>query len=203
MGENHLNTYLAETLFGKTRRAILSVLYSHSDEAYYLRQLSRLIGSGMGAVQRDLKALTAAGILTRIEKGKQIYYQANSKCAVFPELKSLIMKTSGMGDALRVALSPLTKRIEAAFIYGSVARGDESGASDVDILIVGDVTLAEIVAVLNPVQQALNREVNPTVYPVGEFQQKRDQGHHFIKSVIEGKKVFLIGDEHDFAKLAS
>ena len=193
------NDHLTETLLGKTRRAVLSLLYSHADETYYLRQLARLVGGGMGAVQRELKALTDAGIIKRIEKGKQAYYQANPQCAIFPELKSLIMKTAGMGDTLRVALSPLAERVQVAFIYGSIARGDESKGSDVDIFIVGEVTFAEVVEALSPVQQTLNREINPTVYPVDEFRVKQKAGHHFIKSVLEGNKLFLIGDEHDLA----
>jgi len=199
MDEIIVNDHLTETLLGKTRRAVLSLLYSHADETYYLRQLARLVGGGMGAVQRELKALTDAGIIKRIEKGKQAYYQANPQCAIFPELKSLIMKTAGMGDTLRVALSPLAERVQVAFIYGSIARGDESKGSDVDIFIVGEVTFAEVVEALSPVQQTLNREINPTVYPVDEFRVKQKAGHHFIKSVLEGNKLFLIGDEHDLA----
>ena len=199
MDEIIVNDHLTETLLGKTRRAVLSLLYSHADETYYLRQLARLVGGGMGAVQRELKALTDAGIIKRIEKGKQAYYQANPQCAIFPELKSLIMKTAGMGDTLRVALSPLAERVQVAFIYGSIARGDESKGSDVDICIVGEVTCAEVVEALSPVQQTLNREINPTVYPVDEFRVKQKAGHHFIKSVLEGNKLFLIGDEHDLA----
>lgn len=198
-----IHDHLAETLLGKTRRAILSVLYGHADEQFYLRQLVRLTGSGTGAMQRELKALTDAGILQRIVKGRQVYYQANAGCAVYPELKSLIMKTAGMGDAMKTALLPLTDRIRTAFIYGSVARGDENRGSDVDLFVVGDTTLAEIVGALSPVQLILNREINPTVYPAEEFRTKHSAGHHFIESVLEGAKVFLIGDEHDLTKLAS
>jgi DNA-binding transcriptional ArsR family regulator len=203
MGVLSANDHLTEILFGKTRRAILSVVYGHVDETFYLRQLARVVGSGMGAVQRELKSLTEAGIVTRIEKGKQAYYQANSQCSVFTELKSLIMKTAGMGDALRVALSHLAERVQVAFIYGSIARGGENRGSDVDIFIVGEVTFAEVVETLSPVQQTLNREINPTVYPVAEFREKKNSGHHFITSVLEGNKVFLIGDEHDLAKLVA
>jgi len=203
MGMIAANDHLTEILFGKTRRAILSVVYGHVDETFYLRQLVRVVGSGMGAVQRELKSLTEAGIIRRIEKGKQTYYQANPQCAVFTELKSLIMKTAGMGDALKIALAHLADHIQTAFIYGSIARGFENKGSDVDIFIVGEVTFAEVVEALSPVQQTLNREINPTVYPVDEFRAKQKAGHHFIKSVLEGNKLFLIGDEHDLAKMAS
>ena len=198
-----VNDHLTETLLGKTRRSILSVLYGHADETFYLRQLVRVAGSGTGAVQRELKVLAEAGIIRRIGKGRQVYYQANAQCAVYPELKSLIMKTAGMGDALKIAMLPLAERIRTAFIYGSVARGGESRESDVDLFVVGEVTSAEVVETLSPIQLTLNREINPTVYPVEEFRAKQAAGHHFIRSVLEGNKVFLIGDENDLAKLAS
>jgi uncharacterized protein len=198
-----VNDHLTETLLGKTRRSILSVLYGHADETFYLRQLVRVAGSGTGSVQRELKALADAGIIRRIGKGRQVYYQANAQCAVYPELKSLIMKTAGMGDALKLAMLPLSERIRTAFIYGSVAHSSESRESDVDLFVIGDVTLAEVVETLSPIQLTLNREINPTVYPVEEFRAKQAAGHHFIKSVLEGNKVFLIGDENDLAKLAS
>jgi predicted nucleotidyltransferase len=198
-----VNDHLTETLLGKTRRSILSVLYGHADETFYLRQLVRVAGSGTGSVQRELKALADAGIIRRIGKGRQVYYQANAQCAVYPELKSLIMKTAGMGDALKLAMLPLSERIRTAFIYGSVAHSSESRESDVDLFVIGDVTLAEVVETLSPIQLTLNREINPTVYPVEEFRDKQAAGHHFIKSVLEGNKVFLIGDENDLAKLAS
>jgi DNA-binding transcriptional ArsR family regulator len=197
-----VNDHLTETLLGKTRRSILSILYGHADETFYLRQLVRVAGGGTGAVQRELKALTDAGIILRLVKGRQVYYQANARCAVYPELKSLVMKTAGMGDALKIALVPLAERIQLAFIYGSVAHGGESRDSDVDLFVVGDVTLAELVEALGPVQLTLNREINPTVYPIDEFRSRQAAGHHFIKTVLEGNKVFLIGEENDLAKLA-
>lgn len=202
MGKITLNDQLTETLLGKTRRSILSVLYGHVDETFYVRQLVRVAGGGTGAVQRELKTLAEAGLIRRTGKGRQVYYQANRQCAVFPELKSLIMKTAGMGDALKMAILPLAERIRTAFIYGSVARGHENRESDVDLFVIGDVTSAEVAEILSPVQLTLNREINPTIYPVEEFRAKQAAGHHFIKSVLEGNKVFLIGDENDLAKLA-
>jgi uncharacterized protein len=203
MGTVTLNDHFTETLLGKTRRAVLSILYGHVDEMFYLRQLVRVTGGGTGAVQRELKALAEAGIIRRTARGRQVYYQANAQSSVYPELKSLIMKTAGMGDALKMAMLPLAERIRTAFIYGSVARSGENKESDVDVFVVGDVTSAEVIETLSPVQLTLNREINPTVYPVEEFRAKRAAGHYFIKSVLEGDKVFLIGDEDDLAKLAS
>ncbi len=131
---------LSATLFGKTRRAVLALLYSHVEEHFYLRQIARTAEVGLGAVQRELKKLSEAGIIRRTIRGRQVYYQANPECPVYPELKSLVVKTVGVGDVLRTALVPLADRINVAFLFGSLVRGDERSSSDVDVMIVGNVT---------------------------------------------------------------
>jgi len=193
---------LSSVLFGKTRRAVLSLLYSHPDETFYLRQIARAASSGLGAVQREVKQLFESGIIRRIGHGRQVYYQANLESPIYPELKSLIVKTAGVGAVLRAALIPIADRIHIAFIYGSFARGDERRSSDVDVLVVGNVTFAEVVTVLNKAQENIGREINPTVYPPAEFQSKLKAGHHFLKTVIKGNKVFIIGDENELARMA-
>lgn len=194
--------YLSGTLFGKTRRSVLSLLYSHVDEAFYLRQIARAAGVGLGAVQRELKHLTEAGIIQRIVRGRQVYYQANPRCPVFEELKKMITKTVGVGATLKAALTPLANRIDVAFIYGSVARSDEHRDSDVDVLVVGKVTFSEIVSSLEEAQHTIGREINPTVYPPEEFRSKLAEGHHFLNAVLKGPMLFLIGDKHELARLA-
>jgi len=131
---------LSATLFGKTRRAVLALLYGHSDESFYLRQIVRTAGVGLGAVQRELKKLSGAGIITRKARGRQVYYQANQECPVYAELKNLVIKTVGVGDVIRAGLVPLADRIRVAFLFGSLVRGDERSSSDVDVMVVGDVT---------------------------------------------------------------
>jgi predicted nucleotidyltransferase len=196
------NDSLSAALFGKTRRAVLSLLYSHADEAFYLRQLARAAGVGLGAVQREVKRLSEAGILQRTGRGQLVYYQANPQRPLFAELRSLVVKTSGVGDVLRSALTPLSSRVRVAFIYGSVARGAERRDSDVDVMVVGDVTFGEVVSALRPAQETLGREINPTVYPPGEFRSKLRANHHFLKSVVRGTRLFLIGDECELASVA-
>ncbi len=192
---------LSASLFGKTRRAILSLLYSHPDEAFYLRQLVRAAGVGLGAVQREVRRLSDAGIIRRMVRGRQVYYQANSHSPVFEELRSLVIKTAGVGDVLRAAMAPVTERINVAFIYGSVARGGEHRGSDLDVLVVGDVTFAEITSALSRAQETLRRDINPTVYPPTEFQSKLAAGQHFLETVLKETKIFLIGDESELARL--
>ena len=192
---------LSATLFGKTRRAVLALLYSHVEESFYLRQIARTAGVGLGAVQRELKKLSDAGIIRRTVRGRQVYYQANPDCPVYSELKSLVVKTFGVGDVLKAALVPLADRINVAFLFGSLVRGSERSRSDADVMIVGDVTFAEVVSVLGRVQETVRREINPLVYPPEEFRFKVAADHHFLKKTLEGSKFFLIGDEYELAKL--
>jgi predicted nucleotidyltransferase len=193
---------LSRTLFGKTRRAVLSLLYSHVDDAFYLRQIVRTAGAGLGAVQRELKQLSDAGIIQRFVRGHQVYYQANSRCPIFVELKNLVVKTIGVGAALQAALAPLADRIDLAVIYGSIARSEEHRESDVDVLVVGKVTFAEVVSSFSEVQKTIGREINPTVYPPSEFRSKLAAGHHFLDTVLGGPMLFLIGEKRDLAGLA-
>ena len=193
---------LSQTLFGKTRRAVLSLLYSQVDDSFYLRQIVRAAGVGLGAVQRELKQLSDAGIIQRIVRGHQVYYQANPRCPVFAELKSLVVKTVGVGAALQAALAPLGDRVKVAFIYGSIARSGEQRDSDVDVLVVGKATFSEIVSSLSEAQKTTGREINPTVYPPAEFRSKVAAGHHFLTTVLKGPMLFLIGDVRELARLA-
>jgi predicted nucleotidyltransferase len=201
MGTASPSDSIAQLLFGKTRRAVLSLLFGHADEAFYLRQIIRVSGTGQGTVQREMEKLAAAGLVRRRVHGRQVYFQANPACPVFAELKNLIAKTVGAADYLRAALVPLAERIRAAFIYGSVARGDERRSSDVDVIVVGEVSFVEVVAALGPSQERLGREVNPTVYREAEFRARLKAGQHFVTSVMKQQKIFLVGDEYDLRRL--
>ncbi len=190
-----------EVLFGVARRRILALLFGHSDEAYHLRQVVRETGLSPGGVHRELGQLSEAGIVTRRQQGRQVYFQANSASPIFSELKSLIVKTAGVTDVLREALAPIAADIDVAFVYGSVARGEERRASDVDLLVVGQASFAALSQALAPAQRRLGREVNPAVYTPGEFRQKLADGHHFLRSVTGREKLFLFGNEHDLRRL--
>lgn len=190
---------LSETLFGRTRGAVLSVLYGHVDEAFYLRQLARLTDITVGPVQRELRQLVDAGLVSRKAVGVQTFYAANRESPVFPEIKSLITKTVGMHDVLSAALEPLRKKINLAFVYGSIARSSETKNSDVDFMIVGNVDFGVVVEKLADAQRTLNRQINPTVYSLKEFRKKARE--NFLKIVLAGKKLFIIGDENVLREL--
>jgi predicted nucleotidyltransferase len=193
---------LSETLFSRNRRAILGLLYGRPDEQFYFRQVVRAAGGGHGAIQRELKHLSEAGIIHRDVHNSQVYFQAGADCPIFEELKAIIVKTAGVADVLRTALAALSDRIRVAFVYGSMAAGRQRSESDVDVLVVGDAGFREVVAVLAQAQTQVGREINPTVYPPEEFCAKLSARHHFLGNVLAQEKIFLIGDERDLERLA-
>jgi uncharacterized protein len=190
---------LSDTLFGRTRGAVLSVLYGHVGESFYLRQLARLTGKSLGPVQREVRQLVDAGLVTRRIEATRTLYSANQDSPVFAEIKSVITKTIGMHDVLNSALEELRRKINLAFVYGSVARSGETARSDVDLMVVGKVDFSTVVSKVAKAQKALNREISPTVYSVKEFQSKL-RGN-FLKNVLAEKKLFIIGDENVLRQL--
>jgi len=192
---------LSQVLFGQGRRSILALLYGHADEQFYLREIARRAGTGIGAAQRELGQLTDAGLLHRVRRGNQVYYQANRKNPIFAELKSILAKTSGIRDILHEGLASLADRIKLAFVYGSIARGEEKASSDVDLMVVGEASFADVASALGQIESKLGREVNPTVYGQREFREKLAAKNHFLSTVAKEKKLFVIGDESEFRRL--
>lgn len=190
---------LSSTLFGRTRGAVLSVLFGHVGESFYLRQLARHTSIALGPVQREIRQLVDAGLVAKRIAGGRTLYSANQKSPVFAEIKSLVTKTVGIHDVLSAALDPLRKKINLAFVYGSLARLSDTERSDVDLMVVGKVDFGTVVSKLSEAQKTLNREINPTVYSVNEFRDK--VRGNFLKTVIVEKKLFIIGDENVLREL--
>lgn len=191
---------MIEALLPKTRRAILGLLFRNPTEAFYEREIMRAIDGGRGAVQRELANLTRSGLVRRDVRGDRVYYGANEECPIFPELRGLILKTVGLVDVLRAALEGV-HGVRLAFVYGSFARGEASAESDVDVIVVGDVSLAELSQRLRPAHERLGREINATAYSISEFREKVAGRHHFLTRVLSGEKLFVIGDAHVLAEL--
>ena len=181
---------LADAFFGRTRQKVLGLLFEHPDESFYLREVARRTGQALGAVQRDLAQLSAAGIVDRTRLGNQVRFSANAHCPIYPELKSIVTKTIGAAGVLKQSLLPLADRIRVAFIFGSLVRGQQRRDSDVDLLVVGKIAFRELSSAIKPAEQQLARPVNPVLYSVEEFEQKRN---HFINSVLREPKILLIG----------
>ena len=130
-------------------------------------------------------------------------YQANSQSPVFSEMRGLLAKPVGVSDSIRSASAILGTKVEVAFVYGSVARRQERAVSDVDLMLLGEATFGEVVSALAPAQKTIGREINPAVFPVAEFRSKLKAGNHFLKSIMTGKNLFVIGTRNNLAKLAA
>lgn len=193
---------LCSGLFGKTRQAVLALLYGRADSSFYTKQILDAVKIGRGTVQRELKNLTDTGIIIREVQGRQVYYRANTRCPIFDELKSIVRKTFGVADVIRQSLSANADKIRVAFIFGSVARSTDDRRSDIDLMVVGKISFGDVVSLLTPAEQKLGREVNPVVYPIAEFKKRLKEDHHFVKTVLEDDKIFVIGDEDELRKLA-
>lgn len=187
-------------LFPKTRQAILGVTFLDPHRWWYMRELARHLGVTPSSLQRELDSLVRGGILRQKREGKHVYFQAATDSPIFQELRGIILKTAGLVDVVRTALNPYAERIRWAFLYGSIARSEEHSRSDVDLMIIGDVGLAEVSSPLRKTEQELQRAVNPTIYTPQEFEGKARLKHPFITTVLRSKKLFVLGDVLDFSK---
>jgi predicted nucleotidyltransferase len=169
----------------------------HPDRWWYLSDLAKHLEVSPSSLQRELALLSTAGILLRRRDGNRVYFQADSACPLLPELQGLLLKTVGLVDVLREELEPVTDRITWAFVYGSVARGEELNSSDVDLMIIGDVGLAAVTMPLQRAEGRLLRPVNPTVYTRAEVAGKFFAGHSFLREVLRGDKLFVMGRADD------
>jgi len=190
-------TSLADALFTSTQQRVLGYLFGQPDRSFFANELISLTGSGSGAVQRELRRLTESGLVTSRLIGRERHYQANEAAPVFSELRSIVEKTSGIAEPLRNALEPIRDRITLGLLYGSLAKGTATSASDLDLLIVSDdVRLEDLYLHLAQVESKLKRKINPTLYSRADFKRRRQQGNAFLSRVLAGKTIPLIGSVH-------
>jgi predicted nucleotidyltransferase len=196
------NSPLLDSLFGTYRQRVLGLLLLQPDERFHVREIARQTETNAGTLHRELAKLADAGLLVREQQGNQVLYGANRACPVFDELAGLLRKTSGAVKVIQAALQGLASRISFALVFGSLARGTETVTSDVDVLIVGDVTFDEVVQALYPAQEILRREINPVVYSIDECRKRTRADEPFIREILSQPKLFLIGNDDDIGKLA-
>lgn len=194
---------LGTLFFGAYRRQVLGLLLLHPDESFHLREIARATNTQPGTLRRELMQLTQAGVLSREKVGNLARYKADTTCPIYDELRGILKKTTGVGDILREALTTLSNRISVAFVYGSVASGAERRASDIDVMIVGNVSFEEVVGALHHAQEELRREINPNVYSSAEFRRKAKEKGSFLARVLKEPKLFILGKEHDLRKLGA
>lgn len=187
---------LADALFSTTQQRVLAYLFGQPERSFFATELIRLAGGGSGAVQRELARLADSGLVSVTRMGTQKHYQANPNSPIFSELCGIAQKTVGLAEPLREALKPLAKRINAAFVYGSIAKRNDTAASDIDVLVLADaLDYADVFAALQPAEEKLQRKVNPTVYTPATWRRKLADRSSFVAKVAAQPKLFLIGGE--------
>ncbi len=191
---------LSDALWPAVRRAVLSLLLTNADQEWHLREIVRRTGTALSATQREVLSLTEAGILLRRVEARRSYYRANPDCPIFSDLRQIVLKTTGLADVLREALGRVAG-IRVAFVFGSMAKGTGDVKSDVDVLIVGEASFADISEALQTAHERLRREVTPTVYSPEEFREKIAEGHHFLTRVLAEPKIMLIGTPDDLDRV--
>jgi len=188
-------------MFSPYRRRLLANLLLRPDEQIHVRELARMTGISAGSLHRELKAMAESGLLTREQSGNQVYYQADKACVIYEELASIFRKTAGMADLLREALGEYAGKIQLAFVFGSMASGTQNSNSDIDLCVLGDVTLLQLVEALATVRDTLRRDINPVVMTARKFAQLSARKDRFVTRVMGEPKVFVTGSEDELAKL--
>ncbi|WP_211452081.1 nucleotidyltransferase domain-containing protein [Collimonas antrihumi] len=192
MGTNSFR--LADALFSKVQQRVLGLLFVNADRSFYTNEIVRFVDSGIGVVQRELEKLTASGLVTTKKIGNQKHYQASRDTPIFEELRGIMLKTVGLADILRTALLPLSDKIHAAFVYGSIAKGNDTAKSDIDVFIISDnVAYADLYSLLSTSEAELARPVNPSIYSMNELERKLMEKNAFVLRVFEQPKIFLLG----------
>ena len=190
-------TSISNVLFSGVQQRVLGLLFGQPDRSFYANEIAKLGKTGRGALQRELERMTASGLITMTVIGKQKHYQANKSTPIFNELRGIVLKTFGLSDILRVALSEYGDNIRLAFIFGSVAKGADTAASDIDVMVVAEgLSYSMLFEALMKAEEALGRKVSPTLYSVEEFNKKVRDDNSFVTRVLEQPKIILIGDEH-------
>jgi predicted nucleotidyltransferase len=189
---------LASALFSRVQLRVLSLLVGQTDRQFHASEIIRLAGSGSGAVQRELEKLTGAGIVAVTNSGNRKLYRANRESPIFDELHGIIVKTVGLVEPLRQALKPYQSEIDAAFVYGSIAKGKDTARSDIDLLIIGKgIAYSEIYSTLQKAEKTLHRQVNQNLMTKTEWIRKLADKNAFVSKIAQQPKLFVFGTENE------
>lgn len=198
MGNSPPPTSISNVLFSGVQRRVLGLLFGRPDDSFYTNQIAKLIDTGRGSLQRELEQMTAAGIVSMQLIGRQKHYQANRDSPIFQEIRSITLKTFGLADVLRQALSDHVDAIRHAFIYGSVAKGTDSASSDVDVMVIAEgLGYSPLFECLAHAEDILGRKVSPTLYTPKEFLARVRDSDHFVSRVLGQPRIDLLGHEND------
>jgi predicted nucleotidyltransferase len=191
---------VADALFTGTQQRVLALLFGQPHRSFYASELIGLAKAGSGGVQRELAKLSRSGLVTVKTVGSQKHYQANANSPIYAELHGITQKTVGLAEPLREALAPLARKIRAAFVYGSVAKRQDTAASDIDVMLLSDeLSYGDVFSVLENASTRLGRTINPTILTQHEFSKRVKRKEAFLTRVLAQPKIWLIGDEDDLS----
>ena len=188
-------TFLAEILSSRVRSEIFRLLFGISERELHVREIERRTGLNISTVRQELQNLLQMELVNSRRDGNRLYYRANKDHPLFPEIRKMVIKTSGMVEVLRRALDK--EGVQVAFIFGSLANNQERAGSDVDLMVVGDVSLRDLSSWLSGLSEEIGREINPHVMSIKEFQKRKRSSKHFLSTVLESSKIFVKGTEDE------
>ena len=193
---------LGDALFTTTQQKVLGLLYSRPDKSYYTKEIIRSTGMGVATIKRELDRMLEAGIISMTKVGNQHHYQANVECPLYSELLGIVRKTFGVVDVIREALLPFDTETELAFIFGSIAKGEEAASSDIDLMVVSEsVAYSELMETLANAEDSLGRTINPTIYTMKQLKTKYKKDNAFVVKVMKQPKLWIKGSEDDVGKI--
>ena len=192
---------LAEILSSKIRGEVFRILFGVDDNALHLREIERRSGLTIGTVQQEIKKLLKLDLIKRQRDGNRIYYQANREHPLYTEIRNIVLKTTGLAEVIKGALSA-SPDIKIAFVFGSIAHQTEKAASDVDLMVIGTLGLRKLTGLLTGVSVRVGRDINPHVFSEKEFVRRKKGRDYFLNQVLESSKIFIIGTENDLAEMA-
>ena len=192
---------LAEILSSKIRGEVFRILFGVDENALHLREIERRSGLTIGTVQQEIKKLLKLDLIKRRKDGNRIYYQANKEHPLYTEIRNIVLKTTGLAEVIKGALSA-SPDIKIAFVFGSIAHHTEKAASDVDLMVIGTLGLRKLTGLLTGISARVGRDINPHVFSEKEFVKRKKGDDHFLNHVLESPKIFIIGTENDLAEMA-
>jgi predicted nucleotidyltransferase len=202
MGTNPISSNLSGALFSRVQSRVLGIIFGQPDQEFQLTEIISRAGSGRGAVQRELEKLTDVGIVATAAYGNRKLYHANRESPVFHELHQLVLKTVGIVDPLREALTPNRQSIKSAFVYGSIAKGKDTAKSDIDVMIIAEgLAYSDVFAALQKAEKVLVRTINPNLMGVRDWAKKVKVKSPFVAKILSQPKLFIFGTEDELRAL--
>jgi DNA-binding transcriptional ArsR family regulator len=192
---------LANILSSKTRADIFRLLFGLDEKEVHVREIERQTGLSIGTVRQELEKLTGMELVIARREGNRLYYRANTLHPLYPDIRNVVLKTAGLADVLKKALD--RDGVIVAFVFGSMAQSEEGAKSDVDLMVIGEVTLRIVSNWLAGISEGIGREINPHAMSVSEFKKRLQSGEHFLTHVLESPKLFIIGSEDELARMGS